>query len=129
MKTTTIFSNLPRLIPPAILGALFLGCGALSIAADNSGVPQVVVKFGDLNVSDPQGAARLYSRITVAAYEVCRSFDVDARNLGSQERLLACVHKAIADAVTKVGRPELFAVYSAKHPQARPIIVAAAQIP
>jgi hypothetical protein len=39
----------------------------------------------------------------------------------------ACVHKAIADAVTKVDRAELFAVYSAKNHQARPIIVAAAQ--
>jgi UrcA family protein len=127
MKTLITFTNLPRLITATIFGALALGYGALSIAADNSDVPQAVVKFGDLNVSNPQGAATLYSRITVAAYEVCKSFDIGPRNLGSRARLDACVHKAIAGAVTKVGQPELFAIYSAKNHQARPIIVAAAQ--
>ena len=73
MKTLT---NLPRLITTAIFGALALSCDAASIAADNSDVPQTVVKFGDLNLSNPQGAATLYSRIVAAAHEVCRSFDI-----------------------------------------------------
>ena len=127
MKTPITLTNVPRLMTAAILGALALGYGALSIAADNSDVPQAVVKFGDLNISNPQGAATLYSRITVAAHQVCKSFDGDSRNLGSRALLDACVHKAIAGAVSKVDRPELFTVYSAKNHQARPIFVAAVQ--
>jgi UrcA family protein len=124
MKTLT---NLPRLITTAIFGALALSCGAVSIAADNSDVPQVVVKLGDLNLSNPQGAATLYSRIVAAGHEVCKSFDIDSRNFASRARLHACVHKAIADAVTKVGQPELFAMYNAKTHQPLPITVAVAQ--
>ena len=127
MKTLTRFTNLPRLITATMFGALVLGCGALSSAADNGNFPQVVVKFGDLNVSDPQGAATLYVRITAAAYEVCQPFDIDPRILGSQARLDACVHGTIANAVTKVGQPALFSVYRAKHPRTRPLIVAAAR--
>ena len=125
MKTLIASAKLPRLVTTTIFGALALGCGALSIAADSSHVPQAVVKFGDLNLSNRQGAATLYNRIVAAAHEVCKSFDMDIRDLASYPKLDACVHKAITDAVTKVGRPELFAVYNASHRQALPNIVAA----
>ena len=126
MKTLFTSTNLPRVIKTAIFGALALSCTAVSIAADHSDVPQAVVKFGDLNPSNPQGAAKLYSRIATAAYEVCKSFDINSRDLGSRARLTACLHKAIADAVTKVGQPELLAIYNAKNHQPLPTIVAAA---
>jgi UrcA family protein len=126
MKTLITSTNLPRRITTAIFGALAFGCGVVSIAADISDVPQAVVKFGDLNLSNPQGAVTLYSRIVAAANEVCKSFDVDSRDLGSRARLDACVHNATADAVTKVGQPGLFAIYAAKTHQPLPIIVAAA---
>ena len=42
----------------------------------------------------------------------------------SPERYWACVHKAIADAVTKVNQPELFAIYNSKNHEPRPILVA-----
>jgi UrcA family protein len=126
MKTPFTSTHLSRLITTAIFGALALSGGAASIAADTSEVPQVVVKFGDLNLSNPQGAAKLYSRIATAAYEVCKSFDINSRDLGSRARLTACLHKAIADAVTKVGQPELLAIYNAKNHQPLPTIVAAA---
>jgi UrcA family protein len=124
---TTLFTSthLSRLITTAIFGALALSGSAASIAADTSEAPQVIVKFGDLNLSNPQGAAKLYSRITTAAYEVCKSFDVN-RDLGSRARLTDCLHKAIADAVTKVGQPELIAIYNAKNHQPLPTIVVAA---
>ena len=125
MKTLITSAKLPRLVTTTIFGALAFGCGALSIAADLSDVPQDVVKFGDLNLSNRQGAATLYNRIVAAAHEVCKSFDTDIRDLASYPKLDACVHKAITDAVTKVGRPELFAVYNASHRQALPNIVAA----
>jgi UrcA family protein len=118
-------TNLSRVIKTAILGTLALSCGAVSMAADYHDVPTAVVKFGDLNLSNPQGALRLYSRIVAAANEVCRPFAIDDRDLGSQARLKTCVHKATADAVSTVGRPELSAIYNAKNHQSPAIIVAA----
>jgi len=127
MKILMTSSNLPRRITTAIFAALAFTCGAASIAADTSDVPQALVKFGDLNLSNPQGAITLYSRIAAAANTVCKPFDIDSRDLGSRARLDACVHKAIANAVTKVDHPGLFAVYNAKNHQPGPIIVAAIQ--
>ena len=113
-------------IRTAIFAALALGGSAMSIAADNSNVRQAVVKFGDLDLSSPQGAARLYSRIDAAAREVCKPLDFNVRDLGTRTQLDACVHKAIADAVTKVAQPQLLAIYNAKNHQPRPIVVATA---
>jgi UrcA family protein len=125
MKTTN--STLSRIMKPAIFGALALSCGSLSIAGDNSDMLQVAVKFGDLNLSNPQGAAQLYNRIVAAAHQVCKPVDLDIRELGAVSQRDACLHKAIADAVTDVGKPELLAVYNAKNAQPRPIMVAAAR--
>ena len=60
MNTLITSTNLSRLISTAIFGALTLSWGAMSVAADESDAPQVVVKFGDLNLSNPQGADALY---------------------------------------------------------------------
>ena len=128
MKILMTPSNLPRRITTAIFAAFALTCGAVSIAADTSDVPQALVKFGDLNLSNPKGATTLYSRIAAAANSVCKPFDIDSLDLGSRARLDACVQKAIANAVTKVDHPELFAAYNAKNHQHRPIILAAVQI-
>jgi UrcA family protein len=125
MKTLIASAKHPHLLTAAIFGALAFGWGAVSIAADRSDVPQAVVKFGDLNLSNQQGAATLYNRIADAAHEVCKSFDTDIRDLASHAQLDACVHRAIADAVTKVGQPELIAVYNARNRQPQPITVAA----
>ena len=125
MKTLLASAKHPRLVTAAIFGALALGCGAVSIAADRSDVPQAVVKFGDLNLSNPQGAATLYNRIVFAAHEVCKSFDTVIRDLVSHAQLNACVHMAITDAVTKVGQAELIAVYNTRNRQPLPITVAA----
>jgi UrcA family protein len=122
MNTLITSTNLSRLISTAIFGAIALSWGTMSIAADDSDAPQVVVKFGDLNLSNPQGAAALYHRISTAAVTVCGP--QDDRSLASMSRAQTCVHKAITDAVAKVDRAELFAVYSAKNRQLRPIVVA-----
>lgn len=128
MKTLTTAAYLPRLINTAIFGALALSWGTASIAGEGD-VPRVVVNFEDLNLSNPQGAAKLYSRIAAAGNEVCKSLDINSRDLRSRALLDACVHKAIAEAVTKVNRPELSAIYDAKNHQPRPILVATAQTP
>jgi UrcA family protein len=115
VNTTTHPIRFRGLIVTVILSALATGFATICAAADTTDVPQVVVKFGDLSLSSPQGANKLYSRIAAAAQEVCKSFAVDDRDLGARSRLNACLHQAIADAVTKVGQPELFAIYNAKN--------------
>jgi hypothetical protein len=47
MKTLIAFTNLAHLIAASMFGALALSCGAVSIAADTSDVPQIVVTFED----------------------------------------------------------------------------------
>jgi len=128
MNTTTPFTRIRRLIATAIVSALASSFAVVCAAADGTETVSVVVKFGDLNLSNPQGAATLYGRIAAAAYSVCGSYNSDdAFHHGSLSRVNACVHKAIADAVTRVGQPELLAVYNAKNRQPLPITVAAAQ--
>jgi UrcA family protein len=119
--------RLRTLCAAAVFGALASSIAALCAAAESTDTPTVIVKYGDLNVANPQGAAALYNRIVAAAHQVCKSFDNDSRGLGSRPRQDACIHKATADAVSKVGKPELFAIYNAKNRQPLPIVVASAQ--
>lgn len=127
MNTMTPSTCLRRLIATAIVGALASSFASVCAAADSSDSVSVIVKYGDLNLSNPQGAAALYRRIVGAARNACGSSKVDIRDLGSKARLDACVDDAIADAVTTVGQPELFAIYNAKGKQPVPMTVAAAQ--
>jgi UrcA family protein len=124
ISTSILSTRVRGLIASAIFSALVSSFAAVSVAADNSVVHQVVVKFGDLNLSNPQGAATLYSRIVAAAREVCKApDDVGTRELMLPIGLRACRQKAIADGVTEVGQPELTAIYNAKNPQPLPRIV------
>ena len=111
-------------VASAIFGALT--CGAATVCnATEMDPPQTTVKFADLNVSNPQGAATLYARIQRAARQVCASFD--GRDLRSKARMDACVHQAIADAVASVGQPALFDAFNAHNGQATRIVLAAAR--
>jgi UrcA family protein len=127
MNTVTPSTGLRGLIATAIFSALASSFAAVGAAAGGIITVSETVKYGDLNVSNPQGAATLYQRIVKAANNVCGSRDVGSRNLESQATLNACVHKAIADAVTKVGQPQLFAIYNSKNRQPLPVTVASAR--
>ena len=116
-----------KLIEAAFLGALALMGGAASKAADHEYVHQVVVRFGDLNLSDSRGAATLYGRISAAAREVCDTTDFQSRDFGTQPAVNACMNRAISEAVTKVGRSELFAIYNAKNRRPLGLPVASVQ--
>jgi UrcA family protein len=126
MITTTPSIRLRGLIATVIFSALASSFAAVCTAADGATTVSETVKYGDLNVSNPQGAATLYRRIVTASYSVCRH-NVDSRNLASQSSQAACVHKAIADAVTKVGQPQLFAIYNSRNSQPLPITLASAR--
>lgn len=101
------------LIATAIFSALASSFAPVGAAADSTDAPTTIVKYGDLNVSTSQGMTALYERIRAAAETVCRP--LDGRDLSSKMRKDGCINKAIADAVTKVDQPELFAAYNAKN--------------
>jgi UrcA family protein len=125
MNTMAQSSNLHRMIVTAAFGALIGSFAAISPAADAPGMSQATVKYGDLKLSSPQGAAVLYARISATANEVCRT--LDGRDLASKTRFNRCVHQAIVDAVTKVDQPALYTVYNTKNPTPKPIMLAAGQ--
>ena len=105
-------SRFHSLIATSLSCLLTSGLAALPAAADSLEPLQVTVKFGDLDVSHPQGAAVLYLRIHAAAQHVCSP--LDGRSLSAKMLSDACVKKAVADAVTTIDMPALFAVYGAK---------------
>ena len=127
MKRLTASTNLQRLVAATILGTLALGCGAFCVASDNGHVLHEAVKTGDLNLSSSEGAARLYSRIYAAAYEVCKSYSTDSRDLLDLTGVTRCVDNAVRKAVVKAGHPALLAIYNARNRDALPITVAAAR--
>ncbi len=102
----------------AIVGTLVSGLAVSAGAADAKDSLSITVKFGDLNVSTPEGAAALYARIRSAAKSVCSP--PESTDYPFKSGFNACVHKAVADAVTKVNRMELYAVYNQSNTPALP---------
>lgn len=104
-----------HIITASLIVTLTCGFALPASATGDSDLRKVTVKFGDLNLASPEGAAALYARIRVAAREVClQSSDL----WGSSAE---CMHKAIADAVTKVNRPTLFVVYNQHYKPSLPV--------
>ena len=127
MNTPTPATRVRGLIATAIIGALTSSFAVVCTAGDNTETFSQVVKYGDLNISDAQGAATLYRRIAAAARTVCGADEIDSRRLGYRASINACIHQAIVDAVTKVGQPELVAAYNAKNREPLPITLAEAK--
>jgi UrcA family protein len=122
MNTKQKFSKLYRMIAAAAFTGLAVGFAAACPAEGSTDAPEATVKFADLNVSSPQGAASLYSRIRGAANTVCRT--LEGRDLTSKTLFDRCVQKAIADAVNQVNQAQLYEVYNAKNKAPKPIMLA-----
>ena len=121
----TITSTRRRtLIAGAILSALAFSFATGSRADDGMSPPQVIVKFADLDVSTSQGAAALYRRIHGAAVNVCSRMYVDEQSFKWHED--ACLQKVIGEAVMKVNRPTLSAVFASTFGVSAPVVLAAA---
>ncbi|MGA2189983.1 MAG: UrcA family protein [Steroidobacteraceae bacterium] len=112
MNTMTTVSRFRTIIATALFGAVASSFVVLPAVADSSDPPQVTVKYGDLNIAGPQGAAVLYARIRHAASNVCWQFD--GQGLDAYGPREACINTAISGAVTKVNAPALSALYGAK---------------
>jgi UrcA family protein len=123
MNTTT-FTSLRTLAAGAIFSALALSFATVSRADDGTAPPQVIVKFGDLDVSTSQGAAALYGRLHSAAVNVCSRMYISEQAYRWHKN--ACLQQVIADAVIKVDRPALSAVFASKFGVSPPMVLAAA---
>jgi UrcA family protein len=98
----------------ATVTALSLASQSAS-AADEIVTKSEVVRFGDLNLSSDAGIHTLYQRIRKAARKVCSQAN-DSVHL-EQRNFRACENKAVADAVDKVNRPSLTAMYRSQNPR------------
>jgi UrcA family protein len=100
--------GLRGLIASAILAVS--GPGLCSVAAADPGAESRTVKFADLDLSRAAGAHALYRRIRAAAQVACSHYffatDTDREH---------CVREATADAVTRINRPALSAVYDSNN--------------
>jgi UrcA family protein len=97
-------TNLHTLV--AVTTLTLLGC-TIARADDTAASHAAVVRYADLDLNNARGAAALYQRIRGAAHSVCR--DLESRSLAFQERYSACVHEAIAKALTDVDRTNVTA--------------------
>jgi UrcA family protein len=116
--------SLRGLVAGAAFCALASSFPTPSKADELSSGPQAVVRFADLDLSTPEGAEALYGRIRPAADGVCWRMYSSLTYRWSKS---ACLKSVIGDAVTKVNRPLLSAVYAAKYGILQPVIVTAAQ--
>jgi UrcA family protein len=74
--------------------------------------PHKVVRFKDLNLNSPEGAAALYGRIKSAASEVCGERD---RFAPWQSRTIqTCINDAMSRAVDQINSPMLTSLYNSK---------------
>lgn len=122
MNTITS-TPLRTLVAGAILSALALSFATVSSAEEGTRPPQVIVKFGNLDISTSQGAVAIYRRIHSAAANVCwRVYDSNEAYKLNKD---ACLQKVIADAVTKVNQPALSAVFASKYGVSTPVVLAA----
>jgi UrcA family protein len=98
------------------LPAIFLALTVISAHAADvaTGVtpPATTVKFGDLNLSNPEGVQHLYGRISGAAQEVCSTRGDRSLVAAALERM--CVRQSIARAVRAVDSPQLTAFHAAR---------------
>jgi UrcA family protein len=121
----SITSNCSRnLLAGMVLSGLAFNFATASRADDGTAPPQVIVRFADLDVSTSQGAAALYGRIHGAAIDVCLRMYGDEQAYKWHEK--ACLQKVIGDAVIKVNRPALSAVFASKYRVSPPMVLAAA---
>lgn len=89
---------------------------ATATAADSITPPlERPVRYSDLNLAHPIGAATLYRRIKTAADTVCSPFE--GAPAVSKAKYRACVNAAIERAVKQVNKPLLTNYYLTLNPE------------
>jgi UrcA family protein len=104
----------------ATLASLGLGATAPAMAtalrsAEQPGVSQKVVHFGDLNLNTEHGADQLYRRLNFAARDVC-SDNGDMYYLTQSRAYHQCRRNALERAVAQLDEPKVTAIYDGHFP-------------
>jgi UrcA family protein len=112
MTAATVTANRTNIGRIAVLAACMLAgsLGVAAAAAPADDVPTVVVRYGDLDLSTPEGAQTLYKRISSAARQVCPAGD--PRTLVRFDYGRRCRAAAIARAVSSVHSSQLAALHA-----------------
>jgi UrcA family protein len=102
-----------------VMAAMCLGYGMAGISAmagaAEQAPPSEVVRYSDLNISNPDGALTLYHRIQAAAHRVCR---VDmAWEIPSSGREQTCYRHAVDQAVKGVNSAALSQIHGNATPR------------
>jgi UrcA family protein len=103
----THMNKLNTLITLATLAFAFVTLPAQ--AADSTITKSTTVKFADLDLSKPEGARTLYTRIQAAARQVCSPANLPG--VVAKQNYRQCYDKAVNDAVGAVNRPLLSALH------------------
>lgn len=103
----------------AAIGLAALGAAAAQVSASELQGPDVVVHYGDLNLGTRAGAETLYSRIQLAAAQVCRRSD--SSELLIRAAAVRCQNELVSRTVTSLRSPQLAAVYESHHSEHRPV--------
>jgi UrcA family protein len=87
------------------------GLAAQVSAARVDQARSIIVKYGDLDLSSPDGASVLYKRLMHAAREVCKRPD---GAFGDPAVYLHCYHDALARGVRDLNNLQITALYKAQ---------------
>jgi len=86
-------------------GVAILGVAGIHTASADTEIVSKTVKYGDLDLSGPEGAKTLYKRISNAAESLCSP--VDGRLLTQHQVFTRCVRGSVQRAVAQVQSPAL----------------------
>jgi len=98
---------------PLALSVSFAFAGAAAPAlADLAAPKSVAVRYGDLDLSRPDGVAALYSRIRAASRQVCAA--AEGRGVARQAAWNTCRREALDRAVASLGSDAVARVHAAR---------------
>ena len=89
--------------------ACVLGFSGVASATEKADNLQVIVRYDELNIASPRGAAVLYSRLQKASRQVCK--DLDGGGLSRHVHFQHCVRDTLAKAVADLNRTEVTALH------------------
>ena len=100
----------------ALVGIATLAAGLstnqASAASSDDIVKSVVVRYSDLNLSEPKDASALYARIRRAALVACG--EVGPNQLARLPQFQKCVDQAVANAVAHVNSQQVTEIHEAR---------------
>ena len=93
--------------------AALLAAGAIGLfAAGAAQADQEIVHYNNAELQSQQGAATVYSRIHMAALNVCEPANLAM--LRSARQVHACIDATVDDAVQAIDSPALTAIHEAR---------------